>query len=285
MTQGCLRGAPCIFLRGIGVAGRWAGGYTWRLRIRSLHPPSMLPFVRSAALAMVVALAAAPISADAQALVSRREAAAGAVVIGGALLLDPAFDRIIPQGGGTRWEGASDALNYGGRPQYALVLLGGAWTAGALARRSEVADAALHVTAALAAGGVANGLLKYSVGRERPSTTADPLRFRPFNGENRWQSFPSGHAVVVFSLASAIAEEARRPWVTALAYGGAAAVGWSRVYDDKHWASDVAGGALIGILAGRSTVRLLHRGGGDEDADSPAVTVAPGVIAVRIPVR
>jgi membrane-associated phospholipid phosphatase len=176
-------------------------------------------------------------------------------------------------------------LNYGGRPQYALALLGGAWTAGELSRRSELADAALHVTAALAAGGVANGALKYSVGRERPSTTADPLRFRPLNGRNRWQSFPSGHAVVVFSLASAVSEEARRPWVTALAYGGAAMVGWSRVYDDKHWASDVAAGALVGILAGRSTVRLLHRAGDDDDADPPAVTVAPGVIAVRIPIR
>ncbi|HYR06786.1 MAG TPA: phosphatase PAP2 family protein [Longimicrobium sp.] len=239
---------------------------------------------RSLVLVMALALAL-PHAADAQPLVSRREAAAGAAVVAGALLLDEVFDGAVPAGGGTRWEGASDALNYGGRPQYALLLLGGAWTAGELARRSEVADAALHVTAALAAGGVANGLLKYSVGRERPSTTADPLRFRPFNAENRWQAFPSGHAVVVFSLASAVSEEARAPWVTALAYGGAALVGWSRVYDDKHWASDVAGGALVGILAGRSVVRLLHRQGDGEDPDPPAVTVAPGVIAVRIPVR
>jgi membrane-associated phospholipid phosphatase len=239
--------------------------------------------VRSAALAMLFVLAASPHPADAQPLVSRREAAMGAAAVAGALLLDATLDRAVPQGGGTRWEGASAALNYGGRPQYALVLLGGAWTAGELARRSDVASAALHVTAALAAGGVANGVLKYSVGRERPSTTADPLRFRPLNGQNRWQSFPSGHTVVVFSLASAVAEEARAPWVAALAYGGAAMVGWSRVYDDKHWTSDVVGGAIVGIVAGRSTIRLLHRDG--DDGDPPAVTVAPGVIAVRIPVR
>lgn len=243
----------------------------------------MLLSSRFVALSMTIALAL-PHAVDAQPLVSRREAAAGAMVVGGALLLDEMFDGAVPAGGGTRWEGASQALNYGGRPQYALVLLGGAWTAGELARRSEVAQAAQHVTAALAAGGVANGLLKYSVGRERPSTTTDPLRFHPFNAENRWQAFPSGHAVVVFSLASALSEEARTPWVTALAYGGAAMVGWSRVYDDKHWASDVAGGALVGILAGRSVVRLLHRKG-DGDADPPAVTVAPGVIAVRVPLR
>lgn len=236
-------------------------------------------------IALVLALTALPHSVDAQPLVSRREAAAGVAVLAAALLLDDAVHGMVPEGGGTRWAGASDALNYGGRPQYALLLLGGAWTAGELAGRGEVADAALHVTAALAAGGVANGLLKYSIGRERPSTTADPLRFRPFNAENRWQSLPSGHTVVVFSLASALSEEARTPWVTALAYGGAAMVGWSRVYDDKHWTSDVAAGALVGILAGRSTVRLLHRRADDEDADPPSLTVAPGVIAVRIPVR
>ncbi|HEU0301829.1 MAG TPA: phosphatase PAP2 family protein, partial [Longimicrobium sp.] len=70
-----------------------------------------------------------------------------------------------------------------------------------------------------------------------------------------------------------------------LAYGGAAAVGWSRVYDDKHWASDVAGGALVGILAGRTTVRLLRRGERADDGDPPVLAVAPGVVAIRIPVR
>jgi membrane-associated phospholipid phosphatase len=127
-----------------------------------------------------------------------------------------------------------------------------------------------------------NGAFKYTVGRERPSETADPHRFRPFADQNRWQSFPSGHTVVAFSLASAVSEEARTPWVTVLAYGGAAAVAWSRVYEDKHWASDVTAGALIGIVAGRGTVRLLHRGG---DGEAPAVAIAPGLVAVRIPVR
>ena len=88
--------------------------------------------------------------------------------------------------------------------------------------------------------------------------------------------------MVAFSLASAVAEEARTPWVSALAYGGAAAVAWSRVYEDKHWTSDVAAGALIGILAGRGTVRLLHRA---SSADPPTLAVGPGMVAVRIPIR
>ncbi|HEU0298432.1 MAG TPA: hypothetical protein VFR37_03240, partial [Longimicrobium sp.] len=152
------------------------------------------PIVRSAALVLALAAGIVPRAAEAQPLVTRREAAAGAAVMAGALLLDRTLDGVVPAGGGTRLEGAADALNFGGRPQYALVLLGGTWAVGQLSGRDGVADAALRVTAALAAGGVANGVLKYSLGRERPSTTADPLRFRPFSAENRWQAFPSGHA-------------------------------------------------------------------------------------------
>ncbi|MBW3572481.1 MAG: hypothetical protein KY467_15375 [Gemmatimonadetes bacterium] len=58
------------------------------------------------------------------------------------------------------------------------------------------------------------------------------------------------------------------------------------MYDDKHRTSDVAGGALVGILGGRSTAPLLHRHRVDGgDADPPAVLVGPGVIAVRVAVR
>ena len=237
----------------------------------------------SAALVLLVGASLAPGAADAQAVVSGREAAAGAAVFAGALLLDRALDGARPEGSSGNLEPLSDALNFGGQPRYAVALLGGTWAAAKLSGAGDVAEAALHVAAALAAGGAANGALKYAVGRERPNETDDPLHFRPFaGGGNRWQSFPSGHAVVAFSLASAVAEEARRPWVSALAYGGAAAVAWSRVYDDKHWTSDVAAGALIGILAGRGTVRLLHRA---VSAAPPALAVAPGMVAVRIPLR
>lgn len=236
---------------------------------------------RSVLLSLLMCVGALPRPAAAQQVVSPREAAAGAAMLAGALLLDRALDGTIPQGGGSNLAPLSDALNYGGRPQYAVALLSGTWAAGALAGRGEVSDGALHVGAALAAAGVLNGALKYAVGRERPNETGDPHRFRPFTGENRWQSFPSGHAVVAFSLASALSEEARTPWVAALAYGGAAAVAWSRVYDDKHWASDVTAGALVGIVAGRGSVRLLHRRG---EGAGPAVTLAPGVAAIRIPV-
>ena len=41
-------------------------------------------------------------------------------------------------------------------------------------------------------------------------------------------------------------------------YGGATLVGLSRMYHNKHWASDVALGAAIGTFSGLKIVRYSH---------------------------
>jgi membrane-associated phospholipid phosphatase len=41
-------------------------------------------------------------------------------------------------------------------------------------------------------------------------------------------------------------------------YGGAGMVGASRMYENRHWASDVIVGAAIGTFAGTKVVRYHH---------------------------
>ena len=44
--------------------------------------------------------------------------------------------------------------------------------------------------------------------------------------------------------------------MTALAYGLAAGVGWARIYEDKHWLSDVVISAALGTAIGKAVVAL-----------------------------
>jgi hypothetical protein len=87
--------------------------------------------------------------------------------------------------------------------------------------------------------------VKYSVRRERPDGS----------GAN---SFPSGHAADTMAFATAL--ERHFNWKYYLpAYAGATYVAMSRLHDNVHFASDVAFGAAVGIIAGRTVTRPGHR--------------------------
>jgi membrane-associated phospholipid phosphatase len=140
------------------------------------------------------------------------------------------------------------------------------YTYGRLAKDRRAADLGLHGTEALAIGAVTGTVLKGFFGRERPYVKRDPYSYkfgRGF-GQERFRSFPSGHTIAAFAAASAVTSEARGWWrdsewyVGPLMYGGAALVGASRIYNNRHWASDVMMGAAIGTMAGIKVVRYSH---------------------------
>ena len=72
-------------------------------------------------------------------------------------------------------------------------------------------------------------------------------------------SFPSGHAATSFAGAEILRIEMKDNYPV-LCYGGyavAAATGILRLYNNKHWFSDVVAGALIGILSARLAYRMF----------------------------
>jgi hypothetical protein len=96
---------------------------------------------------------------------------------------------------------------------------------------------------------LAAGPLKYATNRRRPAGTHSRLN----------SSFPSSHAAMSYAIAVTLSK--RHPKLSIPAYALAGLVSYSRVYHRRHHVSDVAVGALIGILAARySESRLADVG-------------------------
>jgi len=94
-------------------------------------------------------------------------------------------------------------------------------------------------------------VLKEAVGRGRPVATGKKNDFKPLAFETDYDSFPSMHTSSSFAMASVIARTSDSIPVALMSYSAATFVGFSRLYQNKHWASDVVIGAAIGELAGR----------------------------------
>ncbi|MDR0895419.1 MAG: phosphatase PAP2 family protein [Prevotellaceae bacterium] len=69
-------------------------------------------------------------------------------------------------------------------------------------------------------------------------------------------SFPSGHTATAFLGAEFVREEYGSWWGVG-AYTLAGLIALTRIYNDRHWASDVITGAGVGILSARASYWLL----------------------------
>ena len=150
----------------------------------------------------------------------------------------------------------------------AYIIGGALYAVGRLGKWDRVADLGWHGTEAVLFSQGVTTFLKGVVGRGRPflSNGEDPGDYHPGKGfqSGDWSSFPSGHTSTAFAAAAAVTNETSRWWprsvwiVGPLMYGGATAVGLSRMYHNRHWASDVAVGALIGTFSGKKVVLASH---------------------------
>lgn len=149
-----------------------------------------------------------------------------------------------------------------------LITGAGLWGAGLVMRNRTVAEMGFHTLASIAVTQQVTHVLKGAFGRSRPYMSADSLAhqwgFGAGFGTTDRRSFPSGHSSMAFATATTLSHEISRVSpkagriATPLLYAGATSAAIARIYHDKHWASDVTAGALVGILGARATLALLH---------------------------
>ena len=90
--------------------------------------------------------------------------------------------------------------------------------------------------------------MQFIAGRERPDEAAGNGRFwvhRNFN-----TSFPAGHPMFTWSMASVLAHEYPKPWVKVAVYGAAVVLSGARLTGRNHFPSDVWVGSILGYLTG-----------------------------------
>jgi membrane-associated phospholipid phosphatase len=151
------------------------------------------------------------------------------------------------------------ALEPFGRGLYSVPLLIGFWAHGALAHNVHSNRIAMLGIKAFLISGQFAQLPKLALQRERPQSTINqnynPFLFHPFSSKQKHHSFYSGHTTTAFAIAGIIAQEYRHKWwVGLLSYTMASGVALSRNYENKHWLSDVA----IGALTGYGVAQLIY---------------------------
>lgn len=163
-----------------------------------------------------------------------------------------------------------------------LLGLGGVLYLGGEAFRSDsLRETGLLSVESYAIAGVIVSVMKVVAGRTRPSSGLDQWNYKPFSFQNAHHSFPSGHAISAWAVATVIAGESHSLWVGAGSYALASLVALSRITNNEHWFSDVFFGSVMGYAVGREVLALNRPG----DGSKPTLSVGPGVGGFSLSLR
>ena len=132
---------------------------------------------------------------------------------------------------------------------------GGIYLLGRATHNDHLRETGLLAGEALIDSGIVVNVLKTVSLRQRPPADHSSGEF--FDGGS---SFPSGHAISAWSLATVIAQEYghHRPLVQVGAYGLATAVSLSRYTGRNHFLSDALVGSALGYGIGRYVYHKHH---------------------------
>ena len=186
-------------------------------------------------------------------------------VIGAGLVLyafDGQIRHIASQNQSKTLDDVSKQAEKLGNGGYDLAIAGAGALAGYAFSDQKLTDTSILAAESFLAANAAGTVGKFVAGRSRPYAGDGKNMYHFFNFKTPRTSFPSGHTVSAFSVASVYAYSYDSLAVKATAYGLASLVALQRVYADKHWASDVFFGAALGTAVGKMVA--AKAGGGEK---------------------
>jgi membrane-associated phospholipid phosphatase len=175
----------------------------------------------------------------------------GAIFLGGLsglMLLDKPMQRFAQDNRSSSGDDVARALRHFGQPEIFGTVTLGLVGAGLIGGNDAFTRAGGRLALTLALAGATSTAAKVTFGRPRPSQSLDADGYSPFSGQ---EAMPSGHTTIAFAMATALADDLHNTWASVGLYSVAAGVGWSRINDNKHWLSDVAAGAVLGITSAK----------------------------------
>ena len=118
------------------------------------------------------------------------------------------------------------------------------------------------------------------IGRARPYADVGNHQFRPFTIKDEFHSFPSGHAMVAFSVSGVLAARINNPWASVGLYSLATLSSVSRLYSRDHWLSDIFFSAAYSTAISRSLVNWFEEKGETDSSWGLKVVPGPGSITL-----
>jgi len=146
--------------------------------------------------------------------------------------------------------------------QYGPAFVTGMYFVGLISGNRRIEHASLSIARSLLISTAIYTVSKSLIPRQRPVRTDNQYDFRlPFNKKVKtYTSFPSGHSNTIFSIATAAALEFKEAkWVPYVAYTIATLTAVSRVYQDRHWSSDILIGASMGHFITKKVYALEEK--------------------------
>jgi membrane-associated phospholipid phosphatase len=138
----------------------------------------------------------------------------------------------------------------------------GMYLTGLVTGNRRIEHASLSITRSLLISTAIYTASKSVINRQRPVRTDNTWDFRvPFTKKAKtYTSFPSGHSNTIFSIATACALEFKdAKWVPYVAYSIATLTAVSRVYQNRHWTSDILIGASLGHFITKKVYALEEK--------------------------